>query len=85
MVHTVKVFTIVNEAELDVFLELPCFLYGPTDVGNLISGSSAFCKPSMENCGYYYIFIIYVYIYHAYLFEKSRALSIREGSQILGN
>ena len=85
MVHTVKFFTIVNEAELDVFLEFPCFLYDLMDVSNLISGSSAFYKPRMENCGYYYIFIIYVYIYHVYLFKKSRALSIREGSQVPGN
>ena len=42
--HTVKGFSIVNEAELDVFLEFSCFFYDPTDVGNLISGSSAICK-----------------------------------------
>ena len=41
MIHTVKGFSVVNEAELDVFLEFFCFLY---DVGNLISGSSAFSK-----------------------------------------
>ena len=44
--HTVKGFSIVNEAEVDVFLESPCFLYDPMNVGNLISGSFAFCKPS---------------------------------------
>ena len=43
--HTVKGFHIVNEAEVDVFLEFSCFLNDPTDVGNLISGSSAFSKP----------------------------------------
>ena len=42
VIHTVKGFSIVNEA--DVFLELSCLLYDPTDVGNLISGSSAFSK-----------------------------------------
>ena len=42
MIHTVKGFHVVNEAEVDVFLEFPCFFYNPTDVGNLISGSSAF-------------------------------------------
>ena len=42
-----KGFNIVNEAEVDVFLELSCFLYNPTDVGNLISGSSAFSKSSL--------------------------------------
>ena len=38
----------VNEAEIDVFLELSCFLHDPTDVGNLISGSSAFSKTSLN-------------------------------------
>ena len=42
MIHTVKGFSILNEAEVDVFLELSCFFYDPTDVGNLISGPSAF-------------------------------------------
>ena len=43
---TVKGFGIVNEAEVDVFLELSGFFYDPTDVGNLISGSSSFSKPA---------------------------------------
>ena len=42
-----KGFSIVNEAEVDVFLEFPCFFYDPADVGNLISGSSAFSKSSL--------------------------------------
>ena len=42
VVHTVKGFGIVNKAEIDVFLELSCFFNDPTDIGNLISGSSAF-------------------------------------------
>ena len=42
VIHTVKGFSVVNEAEVDVFLEFPYFFYDPTDVGNLISGSSAF-------------------------------------------
>ena len=42
VIHTVKGFSIVNEAEIDVFLELSCFFDDPADVGNLISGSSAF-------------------------------------------
>ena len=46
--HTVKGFGIVNEAEIDVFLELSCFFYDPTDVGNLSSGSSAFSKSSLN-------------------------------------
>ena len=44
LLSTVKDFCIVNEAEVDIFLEFPCFLYDPTNVGNLISGSSAFPK-----------------------------------------
>ena len=44
MVYTVKAFGIVNKAEIDVFLEFTCFFYDPTDVGSLISGSSAFSK-----------------------------------------
>ena len=47
MIHTVKDFSIVNEAKVVVSLESPCFFYEPTDVGNLISGSSAFSKSSL--------------------------------------
>ena len=47
MIHTVKGFGMVNEAEVDVFLEFPYFFYDPVDVGNLISGSSAFSKSSL--------------------------------------
>ena len=46
VIHTVKDFSVVNEAEVDVFLELPCFRHDPINVGNLISGSSAFSKSS---------------------------------------
>ena len=45
--HTVKGFSVVNEAEVDVFLEFSRFFYDPVDVGNLISGSSAFSKSSL--------------------------------------
>ena len=45
--HTVKGFGIVNKAEIDVFLELPCSFDDPADVGNLISGSSACSKSSL--------------------------------------
>ena len=44
VIHTVKGFSVLNEAEVDVFLEFPGFFYDPVDVGNLISGSSAFSK-----------------------------------------
>ena len=69
VIHTVKGFGIVNKAEIDVFLELSCFFYGPVDVGNLISGSSAFSisslniwmfivhillKPGLENFEHYF-------------------------------
>ena len=69
VIHTVKGFSIVSEAEVDVFLEFSCFFYDPTDVGNLISGSFAFCisslnvwnflvhvllKPSLENFEHYF-------------------------------
>ena len=47
VIHTVKGFGIVNKAEIDVFLELSCFFHDPLDVDNLISGSSAFSKPSL--------------------------------------
>ena len=47
VIHTVKGFSIVNEGEVDVFLEFSCLFYDPTNVGNLISGSSAFSKPSL--------------------------------------
>ena len=70
VIHTVKGFGIVNKAEIDVFLELSCFSHDPADVGNLISGSSAFSKsslniwkftvlillkPSLENFEHYFI------------------------------
>ena len=48
VIHTVKSFGIVNKAEVDVFLEHYCFINDPTDVGNLISGSSAFSKSSLN-------------------------------------
>ena len=48
VIHTVKGFWIVNKAEVDVFLELSCFFHDPTDVGNFISGSSAFSKTTLN-------------------------------------
>ena len=59
--HTVKGFGIVNKAEIDVFLELSCFFDDPLDVGNLISGSSAFSKTSLS---------IIVLCYSHYICEK---------------
>ena len=48
VIHTVKGFDVVNKAKVDVFLELSCFFHDPADVGNLISGSSAFSKSSLN-------------------------------------
>ena len=48
VVHAVKDFAIVNKVEVDVFLEFSCFCYDPVTVGNLISGSSAFSKTSLN-------------------------------------
>ena len=70
VIHTIKGFRLVNEAEVDVFLELSCFSYDPVNVGNLISGSSTFSKsslniwkfmvhvvlkPSLENFEHYFV------------------------------
>ena len=48
MINTVKDFSVVNEAEIDPFLEFSCFFYDPMDTGNLISGSSAFSNSSLN-------------------------------------
>ena len=56
VIHPVKDFGIVNKAEIDVFLELSCFFDDPSDVGNLISGSSAFSKSTL----YLWEFLVHV-------------------------
>jgi len=56
VIHTVRGFSIVNEAEVDVSLELSCFFHDPKDVGNLISGSSAFSNSSL----YIWKFMVHV-------------------------
>ena len=48
VIHTVEVFGIVNKVEIDVFLELSCFFNDPADIGNLISGSSAFSETCLN-------------------------------------
>ena len=48
MTNTVKGFSLVSETEVDAFLEFPCFLYDPSNVDNLMSGFSAFSKPSLN-------------------------------------
>ena len=67
VIHTVKGFRIVNTAEVDVFLEFSCFFNDPTDVGNLISGSSAFSKSSLN---------IWKFSLHILLMPSLKALSI---------
>ena len=57
MIYTVKGFGVVSKAEVDVFLELSCFFDDPTDAGNLISGSSAFSKSSL-NIGKFTILVL---------------------------
>ena len=56
VIHTIKGFCVVNKAEVDVFLEFSSFFYDPTDVGNLISDSSAFSKSNL----YIWNFSVYV-------------------------
>ena len=56
VIHTVKGFGIVSEAEIDVFLELSCFFDDPAEVGNLISGSFVFSKISLTSC----VFIVHI-------------------------
>ena len=67
MIHTVKGFGIVNKAKVDVFLELSCFFDDPADGGNLIPGSSAFSKSSLN---------IWKFVVHVLLKPGFRNLSI---------
>ena len=61
VIHTVKGFRVINEAEVDVFLEFSCFFYDPVDVGNLISGSSVFSKSSL----YIWNFLVHILLKHS--------------------
>ena len=56
VIHTVKGSGIVNKAEIDVFLELPCFLHDPMNVGNVVSGSAASLKPNL----YIWKFLVHI-------------------------
>ena len=67
VIHIVKGFGIVSKAKVDIFLELSCFFHGPVDVGNLISGSSAFSKTSLN---------IWKFTVHVLLKPAWRILSI---------
>ena len=65
VIYTVKGFGIVNKAEVDAFLELSCYSYDPVDVGNLISGSSAFSESSLN---------IWKFTVHVLLKPSSKAI-----------
>ena len=69
VIHTVKGFSIVSEAEVDVFLEFPCFLHDPVNVGNLISGSSASLEPNL----YTWNFSVYILLKPSLKFEHNVA------------
>ena len=58
VIHTVKGFGVANKAEVDNFLELSCFFDDPMDVGNLISGSSAFSKSSLNIWGKFIVHVL---------------------------
>ena len=61
MIHTVKGFSIVDETEVDIFLEFPSFLYNPVNVGKLTSGSSSFSEPRLE----IWKFLVHIMIKHS--------------------
>ena len=61
MIHIVKIFSTVDETEVDVFLEFPGFLYNPLNVGNLISGSSSFSKASLD----IWKFLVHIMLKHS--------------------
>ena len=64
VIHIVKRFGIVNKTEIVVFLELSCFFDDPVDVGNLISGSSAFSKMTLDISKFMvHIFLILIFVY----------------------
>ena len=58
VIHTVKGFSIINEAEVDVFLVFSCFIYDQMDAGNLVSGSSAFSKSSLYIWKFLFFFFL---------------------------
>ena len=74
VIKTVKSFSIVNEAKVDVFLELPCFLHDPTNAGNFISGSSAPLKPTL----YIWKFLVHIVL-------KSCQSALIQGPNIPGS
>ena len=78
VIHTVKGFGIVNKAEIDVFLELSSFFRDPVDVGNLISGSSAFSKTSLN----IWKFTVHVWLTHMQIHKHTCTHSHTQGSSL---
>ena len=73
VIHTIKGFGIVNKAEIDVFLQFSCFSSDPTDVGNWISGSSAFSKTSLNICKFtVHVLLVWLGEYWALLYQHVR-------------
>ena len=71
MIHTVKGSSVVNKTEVDVFLEFPCFFYDPANVGNLISDSFAFAKPSLD---IFYLVVVKSRLWAALPFSASQEM-----------
>ena len=58
MIHRVSDFSVINEAEVDFFLEFSCFFYDPIELGNLISGASAFSKSSLNIWEFWFLYCL---------------------------
>ena len=69
VIHTVKGFGVANKAEVDVFLELSCFFYDLLDIGNLISGSSAFSKSSLNIWKLFFFFFFLLKAKYFYFYK----------------
>ena len=78
VIHTVKGFSVVNEADIDFFLESPSFFYDPSGVGNLISGSSAFSKSSLK----IWKFMVHVLLKPSFMFLQDYIYLLCEPGQI---
>ena len=77
VIHTVKGFGIVNKAVINVLLELSCFFHDPVDVGNLVSGSSAFSKTSFTLCLWIEATSLSLFTFHFHALEKEIATHSR--------
>ena len=77
VIHTVKGFGIVSKAEIDVFLELSCFFDDPADVGNLISGSSAFStQERTETWNILFIFLLQLMLWDGFGYTEEKLFPI---------